>query len=360
MLGTFLALIVTSTAFVAWTFSRFEGISGAGWTLVPMALTLGFLPATLISRRRKGPLLRAAHVASGIALGFLTYFILASFACWAAAGICAALRIRLDPPRAGSVLFGVATVVGLYGLAAAYWIRITRVTVPLRGLPPQWEGRSLALVTDVHLGNFRGPSFSRKLVAKLTELGADCVLIGGDLFDGVKIDVEGALRPWADLTAPAGVFFVGGNHDDYGGRSVYFDALRRLGVRVLDNEKVEVEGLQLVGVHDQETHSEGQYRGILRTAAVDAGRPSILLVHRPDGLSLAEAAGVSLQLSGHTHKGQFWPWTMIVRRVYGKFGYGLNRFGRMLVYTSSGAGTWGPPFRIGSRSEIALLRLAPA
>jgi hypothetical protein len=360
MLSTFLAVIVASTAFVAWTFSRFEGLSGPVWTLAPLALTLGFLPATLMSRRRKGPLLRGAHVASGVALGFLTYFVFASIACWAVAGIGAVLRLHPDPARSASLLFGAAAAVGLYGLGAAYCVRITRVTVPLRGLPPRWEGRSLALVTDVHLGNFRGASFSRRLVAKLKDLGADCILIGGDLFDGVKIDVDSALRPWAGLTAPAGVYFVGGNHDDYGGRSLYFDALRRLGVRVLDNEKVEVEGLQLVGVHDKETHSEGQYRGILRNADVDARRPSILLVHRPDGLSLAEAAGVSLQLSGHTHQGQFWPWTMIIRRVYGKFGYGLNRFGRMLVYTSSGAGTWGPPFRIGSRSEIALIRLAPA
>jgi predicted MPP superfamily phosphohydrolase len=359
MLGTFYTIIVLSAALVAWTLSRFEGLSGPSWALAPLALTLGFLPAALLSRRRMGPLLRATHVASGIALGFLTYFVIAAVACWAALGAAAALRLRFDPARTGAVLFGAAAAVGLFGLASAYWVRITRVTVRLRGLPPHWAGRSLALVTDVHLGNFRGPSFSRKVVAKLQRLGADCILIGGDLFDGVKIDVEGALRPWAGLTAPSGVFFVGGNHDDYGGRSLYFDALRRLGVRVLDNEKVDVEGLQLLGVHDRETHSEGQYRGILSKAGVDPGRPSILLVHRPDGLSLAEAAGVSLQLSGHTHKGQFWPWTLIVRRVYGNFAYGLNRFGKMLVYTSSGAGTWGPPFRIGSRSEIALIRLAP-
>jgi hypothetical protein len=128
----------------------------------------------------------------------------------------------------------------------------------------------------------------------------------------------------------------------------------------LDNERVEVRGLQLVGVHDMETHDPQAFRAILEKVGLKPGVASVLLAHRPSNLSVPEKAGFSLQLSGHTHGGQFWPWTLVVQRVHGRFAYGLNHFGRMQIFTSSGAGTWGPPFRLGTRSEIVLLRLEAA
>jgi hypothetical protein len=191
-------------------------------------------------------------------------------------------------------------------------------------------------------------------------LKPECVLIGGDMFDGSVIDLEKSVAPWASLSAPSGVYFVGGNHDDYGGLEAILGALRGAGMRVLGNEKVDVHGLQLVGVHDGEILEPELYRSILERVHLDPGSASILLAHRPSNLSVPEAAGISLQLSGHTHQGQFWPWTIFARRVHGKFTYGLNRLGRMLVYTSSGAGTWGPPFRLGTRSEVVLIRLEAA
>jgi hypothetical protein len=126
---------------------------------------------------------------------------------------------------------------------------------------------------------------------------------------------------------------------------------------VLNNEKVTVDGLQIVGVHDGEAADARQFGKILRQAELDGGRASILLTHRPANLGIAEAAGVSLQLSGHTHKGQCWPWSWVIYKVHGPYAYGLNRHGNLRVLTSSGAGTWGPPIRAGSRSEIVLLRL---
>jgi predicted MPP superfamily phosphohydrolase len=254
--------------------------------------------------------------------------------------------------------YGAAALAGTFGLACAYWIRVTRVTVALRDLPEYWRGRTLALVTDVHLGNFRGPAFSRRVVSKLMGLGAECILIGGDMFDGVKIDVERALAPWRGLSAPSGVFFVGGNHDDYGGRSLYFRALRGIGLRVLDNERVDLHGLQLVGVHDREIHHAKPYAATLASAGLRPGAASVLLAHRPSNLAVAEKAGIGLQLSGHTHRGQFWPWTHFAARAFGKFAYGLQRHGALQIYTSSGVGTWGPPFRLGSRSEVVLITLA--
>jgi uncharacterized protein len=352
-----LALLLTATGFALWTFAHFERLAGRPWMLLPLALVGSFLPTTMLSQRIRARWLSALNVASGISVGFLSYFVLAAVACWAATGLSHIASVPFDGPTVATWVFGAAALLGLYALFAAYWVRVTRVTIRLPNIPAYWNGRTIALVSDIHLGNFRGPAFSRHVVSRLMRLQPECILVGGDMFDGVKINVERAAQPWSALSAPSGVYFVGGNHDDYGGRKSYFGALRRVGMRVLDNERVDIHGIQLVGVHDLETHDPKVFRGFLDKARIDPSRASILLAHRPENLSVPEEAGVSLQLSGHTHRGQFWPWTLVARRVHRDFAYGLNRFGRMTVFTSSGVGTWGPPFRLGTRSEIVLIRL---
>jgi predicted MPP superfamily phosphohydrolase len=359
-LTTVLAVLLAATWFSAWTFMHLEHLAGPGWMVVPIVLTAGFLPATLLSRRVHARLLAAFNVVSGISVGFLSFFLFAAIACWIVVGAARLSGHGVDGRAVASAIYGAAALVGVFAVVQAQLLRVTRVTVPLENLPPFWRGRTIALATDIHLGNFRGTRFSRRLVSRLMALQPECVLIGGDMFDGSVIDLEGSVAPWASLSAPSGVYFVGGNHDDYGGLEVNLSALRGVGMRVLDNEKVDLHGLQLVGVHDEETLDPELYRAILERARLDAGCASILLAHRPSNLSVPEGAGISLQLSGHTHLGQFWPWTIFVRRVFGKFAYGLNRLGRMLVYTSSGAGTWGPPFRLGTRSEVVLIRLEAA
>jgi predicted MPP superfamily phosphohydrolase len=148
---------------------------------------------------------------------------------------------------------------------------------------------------------------------------------------------------------------VAGNHEQFGDDTKYLRAISETGVRVLSNEKVEAEGLQIVGVpYRHATHDE-HFRSVLAGIGVDRERASILLTHAPDRPWIAEQAGISLQLSGHTHVGQFYPWTWMARRIYRQFVYGLSRIGRMLVYTSSGAGTWGPPLRLGSNPEIVMI-----
>jgi predicted MPP superfamily phosphohydrolase len=355
-----LLLLLAAAAFAVGTFAYLERLPVSIWTAGFGAVTAAFLPSTLLSRRMSARWLSAVNVASGIAIGFLSYFVLAAMASWLAVGIARLAGRRIDWAHPVAALYAGAALVGLYALLSAFWIRVTRVSVALDRLPPYWHGRTLALVTDVHLGNFRGTLFSRRVVAQLSALQAEGILIGGDMFDGVRIDVDRVLAPWRALQAPSGVYFVGGNHDDYGGRNAYFEAIRRSGIRVLDNERVVIHGLQLIGVHDRETHRHQAYRKTLHEVGLEAGTASILLAHRPSNLAVPEKAGVSLQLSGHTHRGQFWPWTLVARRVHGKFAYGLNAYGRMQVFTSSGVGTWGPPFRLGTRSEVVLIRLIAA
>src|SRR5262249_55010707 len=128
------------------------------------------------------------------------------------------------------------------------------------------------------------------------------------------------------------------------------------GVRILGNEKVVLDGLQVVGIHDGDHRSPDLLRSLLRGMKLDRSRASLLLAHSPVNLAIAEQAGVSMQISGHTHGGQFLPWTWVVSWVYGAFAAGLHAFGGMQVLTTTGAGTWGPPMRLGANPEIVLVR----
>ena len=186
----------------------------------------------------------------------------------------------------------------------------------------------------------------------LTRLRPDIVFIAGDMYDGTIAKVNELAAPLAKLAAPWGAYFVTGNHEEFSDPTKYLDAVQQSGVRVLNNEKVTIDGLQIVGVHYRDSTNDERFRAVLREAAVDRGRASILLTHAPDRLKITEEEGFSLQLSGHTHGGQFFPFTWITSRLYGKFVHGLQRLGNLLVYTSYGAGTWGPPLRVGTKPEI--------
>ena len=223
-------------------------------------------------------------------------------------------------------------------------------------LPEAWQGRTAALVTDLHLGPLSGAGFLRRVIARLRSLQPDVVFISGDMFDGPTHGLDRLVAPWREFSTPAGIFYVTGNHDEFAERSIFLDAVKRVGVQVLNNEKITIDDLQIVGVHDSEAENPSELRSILRQVQIDRHYPSILLAHRPVNLSVAEEERISLQLSGHTHSGQIWPWNLLVSRIYGRFAYGLSRMGNLLVYTSSGAGTWGPPLRVGTKSEIVLIQ----
>ena len=146
-----------------------------------------------------------------------------------------------------------------------------------------------------------------------------------------------------------------GNHEEFSDNSKYLRAVRQAGIRVLYNEMIDLEGLQLIGVDYRDSRDRKQFETILKNMRIDPGKPSILLKHAPLHLEIAEEQGISLQLSGHTHRGQVFLFRFITHRVYQGYDYGLKRFGRLLVNTSSGAGTWGPPMRLDTKPEIVLI-----
>jgi hypothetical protein len=340
-----------------WTFSPGgTGTPEAPWIKVVFGLlSVSFVGASLLAYRYTNALLRGFYRVAAVWLGMLSFLVLAMVGSWIIFGIARLGGRQINFHGLVEWLFGAAIMAGLYGVMNASWTRITRTTVQLANLPVAWRGRRAALISDLHLGHVRNGSFLRRMVAKILREKPDAIFIAGDLYDGTAIDAGRAAQPLSKLTAPHGVYFVAGNHEQFGDDSKYLRAIEAAGVRVLTKEKVEADGLQIVGVSYRNATQNGHLASALHEVQLDRDRASILLTHAPDYPEVAEAAGVSLQLSGHTHLGQFLPWTWIARRVYRQFVYGLSRIGKMQIFTSSGAGTWGPPLRLGSNPEIVML-----
>jgi uncharacterized protein len=247
---------------------------------------------------------------------------------------------------------------------------VVRVDVPIKNLPAALHGFSVAQISDVHVGPTIRQHYLRRIVNKVNALGADVVAITGDLVDGKVSELARHVAPLAELQSRHGTFFVTGNHEYYSGAHAWIVELRRLGLTVLMNEHVVLRhgellqadaraDLILAGVTDFSAHHFDEAHrsdpaAALRGAPLDVVR--VLLAHQPRSAVAAEQAGFDLQLSGHTHGGQFWPWNLFVR-FQQPFTSGLRQLQNLWVYTSRGTGYWGPPKRFGAPSEITLLRL---
>ena len=321
-------------------------------------LSVIFIVATILSFRFSNPAIKAFYWFAAVWLGLSNFFLVGACVAWLTDLI---LRFALSNgahlsarPYVASILLFAAVAATVYGILNARHIRQRRISVRLANLPNSWRGRTALLLTDLHLGNINGARFARRIAGMARRLDPSIIFLAGDLYDGSHLDPDSQAAPIFQLSPPLGTWFVGGNHEEFGGAEHYEKALTRAGVHVLHNERVVIEGLHLIGVPYHSTYPL-QLRAFLESLQIKGGPASVLLNHVPNRLPVAERAGVSLQLSGHTHGGQFFPFSWITRRAFGRFTYGLQRFGEMQVYTSSGAGTWGPPMRVGTHPEIVLL-----
>ena len=318
-------------------------------------LSVSFVPATLLAHRYFNRPVRIFYRFAATWLGILNFAFLASVASWIMKAVAELLQLPLTDSAIATLFFSLALLASLYGILNAANLRVNRITVKLPGLPASWRGRAAALVTDTHLGHVVGRRFLRRLVSTLRHLRPDVVFLSGDMFDGTHVDYNRLAAPWNSLAPRFGSYFVTGNHEEFADPTRYLDAIRSSGIHVLHNEAVDLDGLQVLGVPYHESANPRRFQSILENAQLDPTRASVLLTHVPHSLTIVEQQGISLQLSGHTHGGQIFPFTWFTSRIFGEFTYGLKRFGDLLVYTSSGAGTWGPPMRVGTHPEIVLI-----
>jgi predicted MPP superfamily phosphohydrolase len=280
-----------------------------------------------------------------------------------------------DEPGRRAALLG-ATNAGVLALAGGLWAfgfartrgvpSIVHVTVPIANLPSGLEGFTIAQISDVHVGPTIKRGFIESIVAEINKLEADVVAVTGDIVDGAVSELREHTAPFADLRARHGVFFVTGNHEYYSGALPWMEEMKRLGMTVLENAHhvidkaghalvmagvTDISGHQMVPHHKSDPHKalEGAPEGSIK----------VLLAHQPRSAYAAQKAGFHLQLSGHTHGGQFFPGTLLVHLVQ-PFVAGLHRLEDMWVYTNRGTGYWGPPIRHNDGGEITKITLTRA
>jgi predicted MPP superfamily phosphohydrolase len=241
--------------------------------------------------------------------------------------------------------------------------KVKQLSVPIHDLPEALQGLRIAQITDLHVGPTIHRGYVQQVVQKVLRTKPDLIAITGDMADGSPEALESHLQPLRELKAPLGTYYITGNHEYYWGAQRWLDTARNLGFVTLINENrlISVDGAAMLvaGVTDTSAHHFiASHRSDPQKAAQSPNKSNfkLLLAHRPDSCFQAEPAGFDLQLSGHTHGGQFFPWNLIVRFVH-KYYRGLNRHGKMWVYVNAGTGYWGPAVRFAVPSEITLLQL---
>jgi len=243
--------------------------------------------------------------------------------------------------------------------------RVVEVDIPLAGLPRALAGFTIVQISDIHVGPTIKRDYVQAIVDRVNALHADLIAITGDVVDGTVAQLGADTAPLAGLTSRHGSYVVTGNHEYYSGVAEWWAEFARLGLHGLMNEHVLIEHdgarLVLAGVADYSAHAfdpAQRSNPVKALAGAPANAPRILLAHQPRSAAGADAAGFDLQLSGHTHGGQFWPWPLLVR-LQQPYTAGLHRLNRMWIYTSCGTGYWGPPKRFGAPAEITRIRLLP-
>ena len=352
------------------------GMAGIAVTVLLLGLSLSVLPFAEYARRNKqNPCADQLAGAGFLAMGFFSSLLiltllrelvlLAGFAASGSLiGVAVVQQVRTWSAAAVPALTVFITLVGY--INARRRAAVLTIEVPIAGLPDALHGFSIVQITDIHVGATIKHGYVTRIVDAVNGLDADLIAITGDLVDGSVGRLGRHTEPLGRLSARHGAFFVTGNHEYYSGAHAWIVEMRRLGVSVLLNEHVVLEhfgeSIVVAGVTDLSAHHFDASHKSDPVAAL-AGAPQaavkLLLAHQPRSAYAASKAGFDLQLSGHTHGGQFFPWNYVVK-LFEPFTAGLHRLDDLWLYVSRGTGYWGPPKRFGAPSEITHLRLVPA
>jgi predicted MPP superfamily phosphohydrolase len=378
------AILLGSHYFIYYSFVHAFNV---GHPRVKLVLLLAFtalavsIPLAMLLHRVHGNLItRTFHTLSSFWLGLAIHLVCFLALSWVVYGVSRFVGRPLGLPVAASVAAAFALLASLYGLWNAKHPVVRSLEVEIGNLPQSWEGRTVVQLSDVHLGNVHGRGFLKHVIEMVNALDPEVVFITGDLFNGSCSDFHRFKDLLDSLRARRGVFFVTGNHEGYLGLVAPVAFLKQTKIRILEDECVEIDGLQVVGV-------SFPWFSRKRTSVdpFDSGgcyrpeKPSILLYHTPTNVhesygdrntqqvrsyftpdttfAFAAAMGIDLQLSGHTHRGQMFPFGLLTRALWNGFDRGVHRIGSFTLSVSSGTGTWGPPVRTGSRSEVVSIKL---
>ncbi len=354
----FFAIIGLASYYMASRIAFATGI-GKWWLFAGLFILAFFSINSMMAAKNYYPVLHPVVVVLSAMVGVFLYMLLVML-------LTDIVNIfaHFQPKTFGLIVAAGTVLISLFGIVNTSWPRLKTIDIEL---PKLTEPVQIAQLSDVHLGHFRGRRNLEKLVNIVNKTDAQMVVITGDMFESFYNLEPETLEPLKKLSVP--IFFVSGNHDMY----VDVDSVKRLmreaGVNVLENTMTECCGIQIVGLdymRPDDRTIDHMHAGVgaktientLPEIALDSTLPSILLHHNPVGAEYAERAGIGLYLAGHTHGGQLFPVTLVNDRIF-NFNRGLYQHGSLQIYTSEGSGTFGPPMRVGTRSEVTLIRLKP-
>ncbi len=331
------------------------GIEALRWGFLILAWS--FIPAWLLAMQKFSQARNWFYYTVAVYLGLGYFLVFASAIFWLLEIFKLVFGFSWQTLTIGKIFLVVGLLVGFYGIWNSYKIKVKTYKIKLPNLPQYWRGKKIVMFADSHLGNIRGTGFAKKIAHTVNLQEPEMVLIPGDYFDGPPADYEQLAAPLSQIRTRHGVYFSTGNHEEFRKNDPYLEALSKAGVIILNNSFTEVEGLQILGVDFQSTRGNRKFGRILRNINFDRNKPSILLKHVPSSLTAALEANVNLMLSGHTHRAQVFPFGFLTKMIFKGYDYGLKPFGSMQVLTTSGVGTWGPPQRVGTSSEIVVIIL---
>jgi uncharacterized protein len=302
-------------------------------------------------RARENVIDQVVHQASYLCMAWISFLLVFSLA----RDVLLIARLEVG---VALVLAGSLAAVAVGALAALRGPHVKQVDIAIEGLHPDLQGYRIVQISDLHVGPTIGRRYVERVVRLAENLAPDLVALTGDMVDGPVARLAVHVAPLERIAAGGRAYFVLGNHDCYAGADAWIAKFRGMGMRVLLNEPALVEkggARVLVGGVVDPTFAAP--RPDLAAQGGEAAHFRLLLAHNPRIAPLGARAGFDLQISGHTHAGQFFPWTLAVRLVHAPHVAGLSREGRMQVYVSAGTGTWGPPVRFGTSPELTLIRL---
>jgi predicted MPP superfamily phosphohydrolase len=359
LLRLFLLLIfVGATIYAPWMLARLFNLQRVKSLYILFAIGTVSLPVSMgLLNKISSQFIDIYYLLSSAWIGFFLYLLL-----FLIIYQLINLFVKIPSKPAGITIIFLTLLVSLYALWNAYLFKVVHIDIPIKGLR---EELKIVLLADIHLGAHRKRGYLEKIVKETNRLQPDLILIPGDIVDSNTALDETLLLPLKEFQVPA--YFVTGNHDTYVETSKLLKILNKNNVTILHNQVVKTNHLQLIGldymkadekVFDMHPSSEQQtVKGVLPTLEVSLEYPTILMHHSPIGIQYISKRGIDLVLAGHTHAGgQIFPFTLLGSFFY-PFKNGLYNYKGTFIYVSQGAGTYGPPMRLGTTNEITLIRL---
>jgi len=322
-------------------------------------LSISFLLFSFLAHWKENELTRFFYLFSNLWLAFFNNLFLALLLAWAIKGSFKLLNWNGDFRKIAGSLILVAILVTVWGIWNAFNPVLKEISVKIKNLPVNWQGKKVVQISDVHLGNIYRQKNLEKTIALVNSTQSEAVFITGDLFDGMDKNLNHLAVPLENLQAE-NIFLIMGNHETYVGVEKVRRALKEIPkIKILEDEMVDLEGLKILGLRYPERGKEKlNFQEVFqRIENYNREEANILLYHEPRGIQEAKEVGINLQLSGHTHKGQTFPFNFITAWIYQGFDYGLFSLEDYNLYTTTGTGTWGPPMRIGNRPEVVVITL---